>query len=122
VAPLSCDPRRAVYSQSSVWRQSETHDCPTDAKIDDEFLSCMRERKQLLESFLDGDALIADDRESDRLASRALPRVEDMDKTLRYESRMQQQLEWALQRLLECQQRRNESGRLRGPSLMPAIK
>src|SRR4051812_29948658 len=39
----------------------------------------------------------------------ALPRAEDMDRILRYEERMHRQLDWAIQRLLESQERRKTS-------------
>jgi hypothetical protein len=79
---------------------------PADAKIDNEFLSCVKKRRDFLESVVDAGARIADDRHSDHLAYHSLPRADVMDKVLRYEGRVQKQLDWALQRLLECQQRR----------------
>ena len=45
----------------------------------------------------------------DRLAAFALPPAEEMDRILRYESRIQKQLDWALDRLLECQDRRKKA-------------
>jgi cobalamin biosynthesis protein CobT len=36
----------------------------------------------------------------------ALPPEEDMDRILRYEEKMQRQIDWAVQRLLESQERR----------------
>jgi len=82
---------------------------PTEAKIDDEFLNCVKKRRVKFEWLLDGSAQLADDRYSDHLAYHSLPPEEVMDKVLRYESRVQKQLDWALQKLLECQQRRKSA-------------
>ena len=54
-------------------------------------------------------ARLSDQRNYDHLAYHSLPPGEVMDKVLRYESRVQKQLDWALQRLLECQQRRKST-------------
>jgi len=89
--------------------QVEKGDKPTEAKIDDEFLSCVKKRRDFLEPFVDAGARLADERYSDHLAYHSLPPEEVMDKVLRYESRVQKQLDWALQRLLECQQRRKSA-------------
>lgn len=45
----------------------------------------------------------------DRLAAFAIPPAEETDKILRYESRIQKQLDWAMDRLLECQERRKKA-------------
>jgi hypothetical protein len=86
--------------------QSGAGDSPIDAKIDDEFLDCMRDRKHLVKQLVEGGWQFANQRYSDHLAYQALPPTEEMEKVLRYESRVQKQLDWALQRLLECQSRR----------------
>jgi hypothetical protein len=89
--------------------QAEEGNKPTEAKIDDEFLSCVKRRRVEFEWLLDGSARLADDRYSDHLAYHSLPRADVMDKVLRYESRVQKQLDWALQKLLECQERRKSA-------------
>jgi len=61
---------------------------PTEAKIDNEFLSCVKKRRDFLESLVDVGARLADDRYSDQLAYHSLPPEEVMDKVLRYESRV----------------------------------
>src|SRR5271157_5501796 len=95
---------------------------PTEAKIDGAFLSCIEERRQLFESIFNGSVRLADERYSDHLAYHSLPPEEVMDKVLRYESRVQKQLDWALQRLLECQQRRKTSRATQGPLLVRGAK
>jgi hypothetical protein len=97
-------PQLEADRQYSV--QVEEGSTPADAKIDNEFLSCVKKRRDFLESVVDAGARIADDRDSDHLAYHSLPRADVMDKVLRYEGRVQKQLDWALQKLLECQQRR----------------
>jgi hypothetical protein len=52
-----------------------------------------------------------------RVDHHCLPPVEDMDKILRYEERMHRQLDWALNRLLESQQRR----KIMQPSASPLL-
>jgi hypothetical protein len=72
--------------------------------------------KQAFDSFLTGKVLTANQMhqsliriEGDRFDARfdhdSLPPEEDMDRILRYEERMQRQIDWAVQRLLESQER-----------------
>jgi hypothetical protein len=42
-------------------------------------------------------------------AARAFPQEEDMDQILRYDRALQNKFDWALQRLLESQQRRQKA-------------
>ena len=96
--------------------QSEMEFTPADAKIDDEFLERIRNHKISLEQHVAG---------SVKFTSNVCPIIwrppaEEMEKILRYESRVQKQLDWALQRLLECQQRRGQSRTLQGPLLVPS--
>ncbi len=102
VLPLVEEERR--YSA-----QVEEGNKPTEAEIDTEFLSCVENRREFFEALVDGSARHADERNSDHLAYHSLPPGEVMDKVLRYESRVQKQFDWALQRLLECQQRRKST-------------
>ncbi len=99
--------------------QSEADDRPTTVKIDDEFLSCVEKRREVFESMVDASARLADDRYSDHLAYHSLPRADVMDKVLRYEGRVQKQLDWALQKLLECQLRRKVLLSARGGDYSP---
>jgi hypothetical protein len=70
------------------------------------FLTYITKHRESLESFCD--ALVRTEvRRSDvRLDYHALPPEEDMDQILRYEERMHRQVDWAVQRLLEHQERR----------------
>jgi hypothetical protein len=54
-------------------------------------------------------ARVEGDRSDAQFDHHALPTAEDMDRILRYEERMHRQLDWALQRLSESQERRKTS-------------
>lgn len=71
------------------------------------FLNCIASRKQMLELLYDGTLRISQRRWEARIDHNALPPEADTDRLLRYEERMYRQLDWALQRLLESQARRN---------------
>jgi hypothetical protein len=73
------------------------------------FLSCIKDRKQSLDSMYDAFARIREDQHEARSDHQTLPQVEDMDRILRYEERIHRQLDWALNRLLESQERRKAS-------------
>jgi hypothetical protein len=70
------------------------------------FLSCITDRKESLDSMYKALSRVEGDRSDARFDHYALPPVEDVDKILRYEERMHRQLDWAIQRLLESQERR----------------
>lgn len=71
------------------------------------FLNCIASRKQMLELLYDGTLRISQRRWEACFDQNALPPAADTDRLLRYEERMYRQLDWALQRLLESQARRN---------------
>jgi hypothetical protein len=78
--------------------QVEEGNKPTESEIDDGFLSCIEERRELFECLVDSGYRLADERYSGHLAYHSLPPEEVMDKVLRYETRVQKQLDWALQK------------------------
>jgi hypothetical protein len=100
----------AIQGQRIANDMSKKNDSPTNVEVDNEFLNCMQDRKQLLESIVEGRALVANEKSSDQLAYQALPDQADMDKILRYENSAQKRLDWALQKLWECQRRRTIIG------------
>jgi hypothetical protein len=59
-----------------------------------------------LQSYCDGCTSIEDDRSEARFDYKSLLPEGDMDRILRYEEKMHRQIDWAVQRLLESQQRR----------------
>ena len=80
---------------------------PVQIQFDDRlFLSCITDRKKSLVSMYDAFSRVQGDQHDARSDHHALPPAEDLDKVLRYEERMHRQLDWALQRLLESQERR----------------
>jgi hypothetical protein len=80
---------------------------PVQTHFDDRlFLSCITDRKESLDSMYKALTRVEGDRSEARFDHYALPPAEDMDKILRYEERMHRQLDWAIQRLLDRQERR----------------
>jgi hypothetical protein len=87
--------------------QSEQDNEPLKAEIDPELiLTFITDRKECLDSLYEGLISIERDRSDTRFDHDALLPEEDMDRILRYEERMHRQIDWAVQRLLEAQERR----------------
>jgi hypothetical protein len=72
-------------------------------------LSCITDRKKSVDSMYEAFSRVQGDQYEAHSGHHSLPTAEDMDRILRYEERMHRQLDWALQRLLESQERRNTS-------------
>jgi hypothetical protein len=87
--------------------QSEKNNEPVETKIDRElFLNCITHRKESLNSIYQGLSSIEEERSDARFDYDALLPEDDMDRILRYEEKMHRQIDWAVQRLLEAQERR----------------
>ena len=87
--------------------ESEKDNEPLKAEIDHElFLTYITDRKGFLDSMYKSLIRIEGDRSDARFDHDSLPPEEDMDRILRYEERMHRQIDWAVQRLLESQERR----------------
>ena len=87
--------------------QSEQDGEPIKAEIDREFfLTCVTDRKELVESLYESLINIEGERSDARFDHSSLLPEDDMDRILRYEERMHRQIDWAVQRLLEAQGRR----------------
>jgi hypothetical protein len=87
--------------------QSAINSKSVETHFDDPgFLSCIRDRKEFLDSMYRAFSRVEGDWSDARFGHHTLPAVEDMDRVLRYEERMHRQLDWDLQRLLESQVRR----------------
>jgi hypothetical protein len=80
---------------------------PNEAKVDDQFVASLEEAKAKTERVV-GD-LVTKERRADYYAARALPWEEDLDRILRYDKALQKKFDWALQRLLESQRRRQKA-------------
>jgi hypothetical protein len=80
---------------------------PVEIDFDrEEFLACVAARKVSLQSHYDGRTSIEGNRSDVRFDYTSLLPERDMDRILRYEERMHRQIDWAVQRLLEAQERR----------------
>jgi hypothetical protein len=69
-------------------------------------LTYITDRKRFLDPMYKSLIRIEGDRSDARFDHDSLPPEEDMDRILRYEERMHRQIDWAVQRLLESQERR----------------
>jgi hypothetical protein len=96
VLPLVEENRTKVQSENLV-----------EADFDrEEFLACITDGKDFLESYRRVRDQIEGDRSDAQSDYEALLSKDDMDRILRYEERMHRQMGWAMQRLLEAQERR----------------
>jgi hypothetical protein len=87
--------------------EAENDSSPRVAKLDDQFVASLEEAKAKLQRTLR--SLMIKKKEDDYYAARALPQEVDMDQILRYDRALQKKFDWALQRLLESQQRRRKA-------------
>ena len=87
--------------------RAENDEKSVETEFDRElFLTCIAGRKQLLQSHYKSLCHIEGERSDARFDFDSLLPKEDMDRILRYEDRMHRQIDWAVQRLLESQERR----------------
>jgi len=87
--------------------QSEQQTKPVEVDLDrDLFLTCIADHNKFLDSYCKSLFRAEEDRLEAQSDFQALLPEADMDRILRYEDRMHRQLDWAVQRLLETQERR----------------
>ena len=89
------------------WLQPKDDSTPSEVKLDDQFVASLDEAKTKLGArliFAAGDKKLRD-----YAAARALPGEVEMDQLLRYDRALQKKFDWALQKLLESQQRRRKA-------------
>jgi hypothetical protein len=91
--------------------QSEEENEPMETDIDrDLLMSRITDQTELLDS-IHKSLISAEEKRSDaRFDYNSLLPEADMDRVLRYEERMHRQIDWAMQRLLESQERRKTVG------------
>lgn len=100
VAPL-------VEQQKQEANQAENDDIYVETEFDGElFLASITNRRELLESDYASLGRIEQKRSDARFDHDSLLPGGDMDRILRYEERMHRQIDWAVQRFLEAQERR----------------
>jgi len=88
------------------WLQPKNNSSPSEVKLDDRFVASLDEAETKLRGLL-----FFSSREKqlqDYEAARALPGEGDMDQLLRCDKALQKKFDWAMQRLLESQQRRQK--------------
>jgi hypothetical protein len=88
------------------WLRTKDDSSP-ELKLDDQFVASLDDAKIKLADLL---FLMGNEKQQDDYdAARVLPREEDMDQLLRYDRALQKKFDWALQKLLESQQRRRKA-------------
>ena len=96
-----------VENERQTAIRAENDEKSVEKEFDPElFLTCIAGRKELLELNYKGLCHIEGQRSDARFDFDCFPPEEHMDRILRYEDRMHRQIDWAVQRLLESQQRR----------------
>jgi hypothetical protein len=87
--------------------QAEKDNRGVETEFDhDLFLTCITDRKEFLETYYAALNGIEGDRCDSRYDYNSLVSENDMNRILRYEERMHRQIDWAVQRLPEAQERR----------------
>jgi hypothetical protein len=94
--------------QSSMAQGGERNG-PIESKIDDSFLATLKYRRRMLDCDVELLMATEEEKREDFIAIRALPPDAIMNKILRYEKAAQKKYDWALQRLLQSQQRRQKA-------------
>jgi hypothetical protein len=106
---------RKIYEQVAPFLEeaehnrirSEKENEPVDTEIDRNLvLTCIMNRRKSLSSWYNGLTANEGERYEARSDQESLPPDDDMDKVIRYEERMHRQIDWAVLRLLESQERR----------------
>ena len=89
------------------WLQPKDDTTIIEVKLDDQFVASLEEAKAKLESMFC--RLMNDKRRNDYRDACVLPQEDDLDQLLRYDRALQKKFDWALQKLLESQQRRRKA-------------
>ena len=82
---------------------------PAAPKIDDQLLPLLERQRQLLEEALKARHFMTEKEFEDSRPTHALPSDSVLDNVLRYEAAAQKRFDWALQKLLESQERRRKA-------------
>jgi hypothetical protein len=87
--------------------EAKNDSSPNEAKLDDQFVTSLEVAKTELQRLVH--YLLLQKKVDDHHAAHALPEEGNMDQILRYDRALQKKFDWALQRLLESQQRRRKA-------------
>jgi hypothetical protein len=99
--------------------QSEQDNEPMGTEIYyEQFLTCITDRKEFLDDIYKSLIRIEGERSDEQFDHNCLLPEHDMDKILRYEERMHRQIDWAVKRLLESQERRKTLNLAASPSVL----
>ena len=86
--------------------QLEGGSIPAEPKIDDQLLPLLERQRELLEIMLKAQHRMTEEEVEDSRPTHALPSDSVVNNILRYEAAAEKEFDWALQKLLESQQRR----------------
>jgi hypothetical protein len=89
--------------------QSEEGIILTEPKIDDQFLVLLERCRELLEMALEGVPRMLEEELENSFPTHALPSDSVVNDILRYEAAAEKRSDWALQKLLESQERRKKA-------------
>ena len=89
--------------------QPENENIPAEPKIDDQFLPLLERQRKILEMAVLEMRRTIEEEFEDSLPTHALPSDSVIDNILRYEAAAQKKYDWALQKLLESQERRRKA-------------
>jgi len=103
----------AVLQEVELARQDavllEKSIAPAEVQIDEQSLARLKGRKQRLDDAAKDWGYLNKARYQDRIVGNSIAPAVDMDKILQYRKAAQKDFDWALQRLLESQQRRKNT-------------
>ena len=89
------------------WLRIKDDNSPSEVKVDDQFIASLEEAKAKLANSL---FFMSNEKQRhDYEAARVLPGEVEMDQILRYDRALQKKFDWALQKLLESQERRKKA-------------
>jgi hypothetical protein len=99
----------SILKADDRYTAAEKASSSAEPKIDDQFLAVLKYRAEILENYIIHRVSCSGRMAEDYYAENSLPPEVTMNKILRYERAVQKKLDWALQKLLESQQRRKNS-------------
>jgi hypothetical protein len=89
------------------WLQPKDDSSPSEVKLDNQFVASLEEANTKLEFMFW--RLMTKKKQNDYHDAHALPEEVEVDQILRYDRALQKKFDWALQKLLESQQRRRKA-------------
>jgi len=109
LSPVSYAAILPILEAGNSFTTAEKALSSAEPKIDDQFVAFLKYMAEILENHIIHRVSCSGRMEEDYYAENALPPEVTMNKILRYERAVQKKIDWALQKLLESQQRRKNS-------------